>query len=68
MTDAPFTETHRETKREKPQQRCAGCGHRQFQHRRYMHGTNRHGSRWVCTVDNCPWTECRGLPEQEPAK
>ena len=46
--------------------RCTGCGHRLRQHRRHTHGTNRHGSRWVCTVDNCRWTECRGLPKETP--
>jgi hypothetical protein len=59
MTDTPFTETHR-LKAKPPSSRCDGCGHRADQHRQYTnHGVNRHGSRWVCIVDNCRWTECR---------
>jgi hypothetical protein len=45
--------------------RCAGCGHQIRQHRLYANlGVNRHGSRLVCTVDNCAWTECREKSSQ----
>ena len=40
---------------------CAGCKHPLSKHRFYSEGgTNRHGSRLVCVVDNCYWSECRG--------
>jgi hypothetical protein len=43
--------------------RCAGCGHSLTRHRLSAEGrVNRYGSRLVCTVDNCVWTECRERP------
>lgn len=44
--------------------KCIGCGHSLKKHREYASdGRNRHGSRLVCTQDNCSaWTECRTEP------
>ena len=45
--------------------RCLGCGHLLSKHREYIDGgTNRHGSRLVCTVDKCAWQECRAPKEE----
>ncbi len=44
--------------------RCAGCGHHLSKHSLYANGgVNRHGSRLVCSVDNCHWQSCRFAEE-----
>lgn len=43
------------------------CSHARKEHVKYRDGTNRKGSRYVCTVDNCAWTEC-DLEESIPVQ
>ena len=46
----------------KPRRCC--CGHACSAHVRYMGGVNRKGSPFVCTKDNCNWSDCD--LEEEP--